>query len=304
MDIQVDGLVKKYDDFTALRDISYSVNRGETFCIIGPNGSGKTSLIECTEGLREITYGDISVLGLDPFKDRKKLYNRIGVQLQEQVFASEAKVDEICKLYSSFYDNPAPYKELLVQFGLEDLIYNHANNLSSGQKKKLSFILAVLPNPEIVFLDEITTFLDPGSRKDMIKYMFDLKNKGTTIVYITHHMDEAEIISDRICFMDSGRIIELDTAENIIERENLPKVVRFSSTVPESSLKPLIDSNSVESISCRNHHYVIRGKKETIYQVVKDYLIENDIKFDSLYARTPNLEDVYLKRTGYEEGVF
>ena len=130
MVIQVDGLVKKYGDYTALKDISYSVERGETLCVIGSNGSGKTSLIECTEGLRDINYGDITVLGLDPFKDRRKLYNRIGVQLQEQVFASEAKVEEICRLYSSFYDNPVPYKELLDRFDLLDRRKYHATNLS------------------------------------------------------------------------------------------------------------------------------------------------------------------------------
>lgn len=304
MVIQVDGLVKKYDEFTALKDISFSVERGETFCIIGPNGSGKTSLIECTEGLRENNYGDISVLGLDPFKDRKKLYNRIGVQLQEQVFASEAKVSEILKLYSSFYDKPAPCDELLEKFDLKEYTNHFASNLSSGQKKKLSFILAMLPNPEIVFLDEITSFLDPGARKDMIKYILNLKENGTTIVYITHHMDEAELISDKICFLNDGKIAELDTVENIVEKANLPKIVKFHSTVPEAMLNPLVESHYIDSVSCRNHHFVVRGDRENIYQTVKDYLLENDIRFDSLFAREANLEDVYLKRIGYEEGVY
>lgn len=304
MVIEVDGLVKKYGERTALRDISYSVERGETFCIIGPNGSGKTSLIECTEGLREVNYGDISVLGLDPFRDRRKLYNSIGVQLQEQVFASEAKVDEICKLYSSFYERPADYKELLEEFGLIDWLHHHANNLSSGQKKKLSFILAMLPNPEIVFLDEITSFLDPGSRKDMVKYMLDLKEKGTTIVYITHHMDEAELISDKICFLDDGRIRELDSVENIVQKAHLPRIVKFHSMVPQHILDPLVESEFVDSVSCRNHHFVIRGEKDNIYQTVKSYLIDNDIKFDTLYTRDPNLEDFYLHSIGYYEGVY
>lgn len=302
MVIEVDGLVKKYGDITVLKDISYSVKKGETFCIIGPNGSGKTSLIECTEGLREFNYGDISVLGLDPFKDRRKLYNKIGVQIQEQVFASEAKVSEICKLYSSFYDNPDNYKELLEAFGLIDSLNLHANNLSSGQKKKLSFILALLPKPEIIFLDEITSFLDPGSRKDLIKYILDLKrNNGTTILYITHHMDEAELISDRICFLEEGKIKELDSAENIIEKASLPKIVKFHSMIPENLLNPL--TNKVEKISCNNHHFVIKGYNENMYQIIKDFLLENDIKFDSLYARDANLEDFYLNRIGYE-GVY
>ncbi|MDO5708449.1 MAG: ABC transporter ATP-binding protein [Andreesenia angusta] len=303
MVIQVDGLVKKYGDYTALKDISYSVERGETLCVIGSNGSGKTSLIECTEGLRDINYGDITVLGLDPFKDRRKLYNRIGVQLQEQVFASEAKVEEICRLYSSFYDNPVPYKELLDRFDLLDRRKYHATNLSSGQKKKLSFILAMLPNPEIVFLDEITSFLDPGSRKDMVKYILGLKELGTTIINVTHHMDEAELLSDRIIFMKEGRIIENDSVENIIGRTTLPRIVKFHSLVPESVLQPLVESRFVDDISCKNHHYVIRGEMDNIYQTVKDFLIENDIKFDSLYTRDPNLEDFYLYASGYE-GVY
>lgn len=304
MVIEVEGLVKKYGENTALRDMSFSVKKGETFCIVGPNGSGKTSLIECIEGLREVNYGDISILGMDPFKDRKKLYNRIGVQIQEQVFASEAKVDEICRLYSSFYENPAPYKELLEKFDLTGSAKLYANNLSSGQKKKLSFILALLPNPEIVFLDEITSFLDPGSRKDLIKYILNLKEGGTTIVYITHHMDEAELISDRVCFLDGGRIKELDTVENIVRKSNLPNIVKFHSLVPEHVLRPLVELKQVDSISCKNHHYVIRGERDSVFKTVKDYLIDHDIAYDTLYTRSANLEDAYLKMIGYEEGVY
>lgn len=298
--IEVENLTKMYDEEVAVDNISFSVNRGEIFCIIGPNGSGKTSTIECIEGLRPVDAGSINVLGLDPFKDRKKMYEQIGVQIQEHVFVSEAKVDELCKLYSSFYTNPVPYKSLLKEFELYDSRNIHAVNLSGGQKKKLSFILALLPRPKIVFLDEITSFLDPASRKDMLSYIRQLKGMGITTIHITHHMDEAQALSDRICLMKDGKILSIDTASNMIEKSNLPGLITFESDDEKISIESLKSIPFVISAEQMGSKYSIRGKEGKTLRSVIDYLRDNDISYSRFYDRPPNLEDVYLDIMGYD----
>lgn len=288
-----------YDEEVAVDNISFSVKKGEIFCIAGPNGSGKTSTIECVEGLRPIDGGTIRVLGFDPFKDRKKMYEQIGVQIQEHVFVSEARVDELCKLYSSFYTNPVPYESLLKEFDLYDSKNIHAVNLSGGQKKKLSFILALLPRPKIVFLDEITSFLDPASRKDMLSYIMQLKDKGITTIHITHHMDEAQFLSDRICFMKNGKIISIDSASNMIENSNLPGIITFESEDSNISLDRLKAIPFVISAERRENKFIIKGKEGKILRNVMDHLRDNDISYGRFYDRPPNLEDVYLDIMGY-----
>jgi ABC-2 type transport system ATP-binding protein len=297
--IQVENLTKLYDEEVAVDNISFSVKKGEIFCIAGPNGSGKTSTIECVEGLRPIDSGTIRVLGLDPFKERQKLYEQIGVQIQEHVFVSEARVDELCRLYSSFYKNPEPYEALLEEFDLYDSRKIHAVNLSGGQKKKLSFILALLPKPKIVFLDEITSFLDPASRKDMLSYIRNLKTKGITTIHITHHMDEAQALSDRICFMKDGKIIDIDTVPNMIEKSNLPETITFESVDKKLDLSKLKAVKGIEYAEIEADKVTIKGRSDNLLRSVMDYLRTDDIEYNSFYDRPPNLEDVYLDIMGY-----
>lgn len=297
--IEVRNLVKSYDEEVAVDNISFSVREGEIFCISGPNGSGKTSTIECIEGLREIDSGEIRVLGLDPFKDRKRLYEQIGVQIQEHAFVSEARVDELCELYSSFYRNPVPYIDLLKEFDLYESRNIHAVNLSSGEKKKLSFVLTLLPRPKIVFLDEITSFLDPASRKDMLSYIKDLKNRGITTVYITHHIDEVELLGDRVCFIKDGKILKIDTPSNLIENSDLPEIITFESDDEKLKIELLEQIKYVYSVSKRDNKYIVRGKEGSLLRDVMNFLRDKDIDYSRFYDRPPNLEDVYLDLIKY-----
>lgn len=300
MIIEVENLFKKYNDKIAINNISFSVEKGEIFCITGPSGSGKTSTIECIEGLRPLTSGNINVLGLDPFRDRKKMYEKIGVQLQEHTFASEAKVNDLCKLYSSFYNNPYPYLDLLEEFELLDYINVNAVDLPPGQKKKLSFILALLPNPEIVFLDEITTFLDPGSKKDMIKYILNLKEKGITVLMISHHIDEVEILSDRVCIMKDGNILTIDTKKNIIKSRNLLEEISLSYDHNDINYFNFNDIQGVTDYSIKKNKLLLKGNSSNLLKNIISFLNENNINYYNVDIKKPTLEDAYLDMLNYK----
>lgn len=300
MIIEVENLLKKYNDKIAVNDISFSVEKGEIFCITGPSGSGKTSAIECIEGLRPLTSGNINVLGLDPFRDRNKMYEKIGVQLQEHTFASEAKVNDLCKLYSSFYNNPYPYTELLKEFDLLDYLGTNAVDLPPGQKKKLSFILALLPNPEIVFLDEITTFLDPGSNKDMLKYILNLKEKGITVLMVSHHIDEVETLSDRVCIMKDGNILTIDNKKSIIKSRDLLEEISLSFNHEDINYFNFNDINGVTDYSIKKNKLLLKGKGGNLLKNIIEFLNKNSIDYYNVNIKKPSLEDAYLDILNYK----
>lgn len=296
--IEVKNLSISYKSIKAVDNVSFSVKKGEIFGMIGPNGAGKTSTIECIEGLRKPDLGTISVLGLSPQHDRYKLYELIGVQLQETSYQDRAKVWEICKLFSSPYKNPRPYEKLLKDFGLYEKKGEYVSKLSGGQKQRLSIILALIPNPKIVFLDELTTGLDPQARHLMWNLIKGLKKDGITIFMTTHFMEEAENLCDRIAIMNKGKIEAIDTAENLIEIYGLEERMVFSSNIANlEALKKVDGVKSVEKI----------GKEITVYGIGKNflgnlvsYLQKEECNYDDLRVIKPRLEDVFLKLTGYK----
>lgn len=220
--LSVSNLKKKYKTVEAVRGISFNVMEGEIFGIIGENGCGKTTTIESILGIRIPDEGNISVLGINPIKasssHRKTLFNMVGVQFQETRFQDKIKVQEVCEAACSLYSNAADWQILLEDFGLETKSNNYVAQLSGGQKQRLAIVLALIPNPRIVFLDELTTGLDPKARRKIWKYLKDLQEKGLTIILTSHYMDEVEFLCNRIAVMKAGLIAAIGTPKELVAK--------------------------------------------------------------------------------------
>ncbi len=296
--IEVNNLIKNYGKIKAVDGVSFEVNEGEIFGMVGPNGAGKTTTIECIEGLRKPDKGIINVLNLNPSTDREKFYEKVGVQLQETNYQDKIKVYEICELFTSLYKKPLNYNDLLKRFELYDFKNGFVMKLSGGQKQKLSIILALISNPEIIFLDEITTGLDPKARRDMWKIVKELKNEGKTIFLTTHYMEEAEFLCDRVSIIDKGKIVELDTPEKLIEKSGIEDMISFETK--DIDIEELKRVKGVNKVSFKNGEVTIYGRGEDLLKEIVDYLYLNKIYFKNLRTKKPNLEDTFLKFTGRE----
>ncbi len=295
--INVDSLSIKYKDFCAVDNISFSVAEQEIFGIIGPNGAGKTSAVECIEGLRKPWSGTISVMGYDPWKDRKKLHKIIGVQLQDTSYQDRARVSEICELFSALYESPVPYGELLETLGLEDKKKSFVSKLSGGQKQKLAIVLSLISNPKVVFLDELTTGLDPKARHQMWDMILQLREKGLTIVIVSHFMDEVEAICDRVAIMNKGCISSMGTISSVIKNFDLKQKISFKT--PEIDIRSLEKLDCVKSINQENGLVTLLGIGNDYVKCVLAYLGENNIAYTDLNVKKPDLEDVFLDLVGY-----
>lgn len=216
--ISVKGLRKSYGSYTAVDNLNFEVTKGEIFGLLGPNGAGKTTTIECILGTRNKDVGEITVLGMDPRRERRKLYERVGVQFQQSNYQEKIRVKEICELTASLYCDPRDYHELLESFGLDQYLQKPISELSGGERQKLSVLLALIPNPELVFLDELTTGLDSKARRDVWKHLIKLKEKGLTILLTSHYMDEVEKLCDRVCILKQGQMLVMDTVTHLIEQ--------------------------------------------------------------------------------------
>ena len=216
--IEVANLVKTYDDVNVVDGVSFWVEEGEIFGIVGPNGAGKTTTVESVEGLRRPDGGSIQVLGLDPIRDRYEITQRVGAQLQESRLQDKIKVGEALELYASFYRDPADWHELLDRLGLQDKVDSKYANLSGGQKQRLAVALALVGSPEIAILDELTTGLDPQARRSTWDTIEQIRAAGVTVVLVTHFMEEAERLCDRIMVIDHGRVVALDSPSGLIRK--------------------------------------------------------------------------------------
>ena len=215
--IEVKDLTKSFNGRVVVDGITFRIEKGEVFGLLGHNGAGKSTIIDLLLGLKKPDYGTGIIFGLDPAKNRKAVFKRVGVQLQSSNYQNNIRVDELCKEMSALYEKCEDYRKLLRYFSLEKFEKSQVNKLSGGERQRLSVALALINNPEIVFLDELTTGLDTAARREVWGHLKELKNKGTTIFLTTHYMEEAESLCDRIFLIKDGRKVTEGTVKNIIE---------------------------------------------------------------------------------------
>ncbi|MEN6463463.1 MAG: ABC transporter ATP-binding protein [Syntrophomonas sp.] len=214
--IRVEQLFKSYDGLRAVNNMSLSVKRGMVFGLLGANGAGKSTTIECILGTIKADSGTVSILGMNPQIERKRLFERVGVQFQEASYQARISVGELCEVTHSLYKEAANYLDLLKRFGIADKIKSPVEELSGGQRQRLFIVLALIPNPEVVFLDELTTGLDARARRDVWKILSDLKAQGLTILLTSHFMDEVEALCDSICILKKGQTVFYGTVKEAI----------------------------------------------------------------------------------------
>jgi ABC-2 type transport system ATP-binding protein len=213
----VHELVKAYGNKTAVDHLNFEVERGEIFGLLGHNGAGKTTTIECILGVKKADHGEALIFGKDPKKHRRQIFERVGVQFQQTGYQDKIRVDEICRVTSSLYRRPADWQALLSTFGLEGMKRKMVAELSGGERQRLSVLLALIPDPELVFMDELTTGLDARARREVWKYLEGLKRRGLTIMLTSHYMDEVNILCDRICILKKGAAVFQGTVTEAIE---------------------------------------------------------------------------------------
>ena len=294
--IEVQGLTKQYAGSTVVRDVSFMVERGEIFGIIGPNGAGKTTTVECIEGLRTPDAGHISVLGLNPGRDRGKLRKRLGVQLQDAELPARLRVGEALRLYSSFYAAPADWRALMETLGLTDKQKTHFGKLSGGQRQRLSIALALVGQPEVIVLDELTTGLDPQARRDTWTLIEGIRDRGTTIVLVTHFMAEAERLCDRIAVIDSGRIVALDTPAALAAGADASQRIMFRPDRPLDETE-LLALPEVRGVQRRGGQVTVTGTGAML-NAVTTLLARHGIVAGQLRVDQASLEDAFIALTG------
>jgi ABC-2 type transport system ATP-binding protein len=298
--VQVEGLRKTYGATVAVDEISFEVREGEIFGMVGPNGAGKTTTIECLEGLRKPDAGKVRVLGVDPQREGQALCLRVGMQLQQSNLPDRMKVWEALDLYASFYAKAADWKELLAQLGLEEKRNTPFSKLSGGQKQRLFIALALLPDPQLVFLDELTTGLDPQARHTIWDLVRDVRDRGKTVLLTTHFMEEAERLCDRVAILDHGRIVALDTPAALIRGLGVEERVVFNLDVslPAGFEKAFSGAIRLEVQGERVVVHGENGRQVPLVSEVVNLLSGQGIPFRDLRTEQPTLEDVFLSLTG------
>ncbi len=294
--IEVAHLRKSYGDTVAVDDISFSVTDGEIFGILGPNGAGKTTTVECIVGLRVPDAGKISVMGLDPQIDRELLHTIVGVQLQASALPAKLRVGEILDLYRSFYRDPADVEELIDVLGLADKRNDYYRSLSGGQKQRLSIALALVGRPKIAVLDELTTGLDPQARRDTWGLIEEIHERGVTIVLVTHYMDEAERLCDRVALFDRGRIAAIGSPRELAEQAGGGKHVRFVPSAPFDD-RLLSELPEVRSIEHQGDHVLVTGSGELVNAVILT-LTAAGVTAHDVQLGSATLEDAFVRLTG------
>ena len=294
--IEVTGLTKRYGGQAVVDGISFQVEQGEIFGILGPNGAGKTTAVECMEGLRQRDSGQVRILGMDPRADGHRLHQRIGVQLQETQLQDKLKVREALELYASFYPHPADWRKLLERWGLASKSEASFAKLSGGQKQRLFIALALVGNPEVVFLDELTSGLDPGARRATWDLISQVRADGVTVVLVSHFMDEVEELCDRVAILERGRIAALDTPAGLVDSAGAQYRMRFRPTIPldEQSLAAL---PGVRSVTRRGSQVDISGTGDFASAVTAE-LARRQVILADLRIEGRSLDSAYVALTG------
>ncbi len=293
--VHVDHLVKRYGRRTVVDDVSLQVEEGEIFGILGPNGAGKTTTAECISGLRRPDGGTIRVHGLDPQRDAAALHRILGVQLQDSQFPDRLRVAEALELYSSFYEHPADWRELMERLGLSAARRTVFRRLSGGQRQRLSIALALIGNPRVAILDELTTGLDPAARRETWQLIEDARARGVTILLVTHFMEEAERLCDRVAVIDSGKVVALDTPDGLAQRVDAPQHLRFvpSRPIDEDALRAL---PGVTEVAGHGGTLSVIGDDAMVASVT-GWLAQQGVVARSLRVDQATLDDAFVALT-------
>jgi ABC-2 type transport system ATP-binding protein len=297
--ISVSGLAKAYGATIAVDDVSLEVNEGEIFGLIGPNGAGKTTTLECVHGLRRADRGTIRVLGLDPRRDASALRRRIGVQHQEAQLQKRIKVWEAIDLWATLYPRALDADELLSRLGLEAKRDAWFMSLSGGQKQRLFIALALIHDPDVVFLDELTTGLDPQARRAIWGLVTGIRERGKTILLTTHLMEEAERLCDRVALIEHGRLIEMGTPQELVERHCPERTVVFTSNGAGVAERVLALAAAAGSASSDGFTHTLRGQGDGFVTDVIHGIAREGLHVTGFRTEIPSLEDVFLKLTGH-----
>jgi ABC-2 type transport system ATP-binding protein len=299
--IDVSHLEKRYDEKIAVADVSFAVEEGEIFGILGPNGAGKTTTLECVAGLRERSSGAVSVLGCDPWREGPALREVLGLQLQDSTLPAKLRVREALELYSSFYRRPVDWRSLVETLSLVDTLETRYAKLSGGQKQRLSIALALIGDPRIAVLDELTTGLDPSARRDTWALIEGIRDRGVTILLVTHLMEEAERLCDRVAVIDAGRTIAVDTPGRLAEYSGgLQRVSFRPSTSFDDAI--LLDLGEVDSVEHRQGQIVVAGRGD-LFAVVAGALARAGVVARELRIARASLEDAFVALTDHHLGV-
>lgn len=295
--IEVSNLAKSYGKLNAVDGVSFSVQKGEVFGLLGENGAGKTTTLEIIEGLRRPTGGKIAVLGHDVQTDISAVKNRIGVQLQSSAYYSYLSLREILQLFGSFYKKATDPDELLAMVELQEKAGAFVTQLSGGQKQRFSIVASLVNDPEIVFLDEPTTGLDPVARRRLWDLIAKIKSQGKTIVLTTHYMEEAELLCDRVAIMEKGKIIAIDQTHRLVQSAKHPYKISFIAKVGQTVRASLERHGGLAELGGRSGHYqmalVSRNELNSALDIIR--LLDPE----ALSVSQASLEDVFIELTGH-----
>ena len=296
--MRVTGLKKYYGELHAVDGISFAIPRASVFTILGPNGAGKTTTLEILEGIREPDAGEIEVFGMKLKKVTRAVKERMGVLLQDGNFEPYLRVKEVVHLFASFFKQALPVDEVLARVALKDKANAYAKTLSGGQKQRLAVGVALVNDPDLIFLDEPTTGLDPQARRNIWSIITDLKAKGKTIILTTHYMEEAEALSDYVCIMDHGKIIAEGSPRELAARLGQETIIEFNASSLETE-----DLTQLESYgkAAREDGEIVTVETEDLVHTMEQMLAwsrKQGIPLANMVVRQPNLEDVFLSLTG------
>lgn len=293
--VVVDGLRKRYGDKVAVDGVDLRIDEGEIFGILGPNGAGKTTTVECVAGLRVGDAGSVRVLGIDPWTDRAGLTRVLGIQLQESRLQAKITVREALELWSALYDDPVPWSGLAERLGLTDLLASRYAKLSGGQQQRLSIALALVGRPRVVVLDELSTGLDPRARRDVWQLVRDVRADGATVLLVTHAMEEAQELCDRIAIVDGGRIRALDTPAGLVDAAGAATTTTFRPSAP-TDLEALRDLPGVIGVRGDGGRVVVTGPEDTVLALLPA-LARQDVVPHALRVEAGSLDTAYLDLT-------
>jgi len=297
--ISVQGLQKSYGSVQAVKGIDFGIRAGEVFGLLGPNGAGKTTTVEILEGLRPRTAGEVAVLGFDPDRQRESLKDRIGVCLQATNLPEKIRVHEALDVFSSFYTRHTDLNQLLRRLQLEEKRNAFYSTLSGGQKQRLALALALVNDPQLIFLDEPTTGLDPQVRAEIHSLLEELKRERRTILMTTHYIEEAERLCDRVAIVDEGKIIALDTPARLQQQSKHASSIVVTCAQPFPENRPAWAEATQSALDVNGRKLTVHSRRPaaTLVDLVK-WIDQQGLELTDVHLKQPTLEDVFIELTG------